>query len=81
MYGLPYYERGIRAMYSEVTPYTSDGLNFLAQTSRKNIDFLHDQQLKIENHDSTKRLTTSFEKKRKVPISQFVPINPTAQTH
>ena len=21
MYGLPYYERGIRAMYSEVTPY------------------------------------------------------------
>ena len=22
MYGLPYYERGIRAMYSEVTPYS-----------------------------------------------------------
>ena len=23
-YGLPYYERGIRAMYSEVTPYNDD---------------------------------------------------------
>ena len=40
MYGLPYYERGIQAMYSEVTPYIP-GVDLVKNSLVGTCEFFH----------------------------------------